>query len=148
MSFRGRSKALSYAGVLSTPQEASPANMVVKYPLSKCLKPSSLNSGIHMSQDIGGQESLVVLDTDYTASSLVCTCQAVRLFVLRGHRISCSILQRDNTEDAAVTQRLTALLNTQLGENTFEFEFDKVNHVSEQEIKYFFLQFLHFQGWL
>ena len=92
-----------------------------------------------MSQDIGGQESLVVLDTDYTASGLVCTCQAVSLFVLRGHRISCSILQRDNTEDAAITQRLTALLNTQLGENTFEFEFDKVNHVSAQELKYRFV---------
>ena len=91
-----------------------------------------------MSQDIRGQESLVVLDTDNTASALVCTCQAVSLFVLRGHRISCSILQRDNTEDAAVTQRLTALLNTQLGENTFEFEFDKVNHVSAQEMIYLF----------
>ena len=81
-------------------------------------------------QDIGGRESLVVLDTDYSASGLVCTCQDVSLFVLRGHRVSCSILQRDNIEDASVTQRLTALLNTQLGENTFEFEFDKINHVS------------------
>ena len=81
-------------------------------------------------QDIGGQERLVVLDTDYSASGLVCTCQDVSLFVLRGHRVSCSILQRDNIEDASVTQRLTALLNTQLGENTFEFEFDKINHVS------------------
>ena len=44
--------------------------------------------------------------------------------------MSCSILQRDNIEDASVTQRLTALLNTQLSENTFEFEFDKINHVS------------------
>ena len=60
----------------------------------------------------------------------MCTCQDVSLFVLRGHRVSCSILQRDNIEDASVTQRLTALLNTQLSENTFEFEFDKINHVS------------------
>ena len=35
MSVRGRSKVLSYSGVLTTPQEANPANMVVKYPLSK-----------------------------------------------------------------------------------------------------------------
>ena len=35
MSLRGRSKVLSYSGVLTTPQEASPADMVVKYPLSE-----------------------------------------------------------------------------------------------------------------
>ena len=86
---------------------------------------------VHLFLDFGGQESLVVLDTDYTASGLVCSCQDVSLFVLRGHRVSCSILQRDNTEDPAVTQRLIALLNTQLGENKFEFEFDKINHVSK-----------------
>ena len=80
--------------------------------------------------DIGGQESLVVLDTDYLTSGLVCTCQELSLFVLRGHRVSCSILQRNNTEDAAVTARMTTILNTQLEENSFEFEFDKINHVS------------------
>ena len=34
MSVRGRGKVLSYSGVLTTPQAATPANMVVKYPLS------------------------------------------------------------------------------------------------------------------
>ncbi len=84
---------------------------------------------VQMFLDFGGQESIVVLSTDLTASGLVCSCQDVSLFVLRGHRVSCSVLQRDNTEDPAVTQRLTALLNTQLGES--KFEFDKINHVSK-----------------
>jgi len=71
--------------------------MVLKYPLN-----------------IAGDSSFVILDTDYDTSGLICTCQTFSLFIMRGHRRSCSILQRSATEDTAITDRLVTLLDSQL----------------------------------
>merc|ERR1712227_980365 len=86
-----------YSGKLSTPQASNPADMVLKYPLN-----------------IAGDSSFVILDTDYDTSGLICTCQTFSLFIMRGHRRSCSILQRSATEDTAITDRLVTLLDSQL----------------------------------
>jgi len=64
----------------------------------------------------------VVLDTDYDKSGLVCTCQDFSLFITRGHRRSCSILQRTAIEDTNITDRLVTLLDSQLEGASSDFD--------------------------
>ena len=69
----------------------------------------------------------MVLDTDYDKSGLVCTCQDFSLFITRGHRRSCSILQRTAIEDTNITDRLVTLLDSQL--EGASSDFDKIKQV-------------------
>jgi len=94
-----------YTGKLATPQESNPANMVVRFPLN-----------------LVGSSSFVVLDTDYDSSGLLCTCQDLNLFIMRGHRRSCSILQRTAVEDATITEKMVSILDSQLEDASQDFE--------------------------
>ncbi len=55
-----------------------------------------------------GTASFVVLDTDYDARGLVCTCQSTKIFfdVLTFHRRSCTILQRRPVPDAEISKKV------------------------------------------
>ena len=52
--------------------------------------------------------------------------QDLELFFTYGHRRSCSILQRNSTEDASITQRMSELLKS-----ASELEFDGFNKTTE-----------------
>ena len=69
----------------------------------------------------------MVLDTDYSESGLVCTCQDINLLFTFAHRRSCSILHRDpqadNTESSA---RLKSILNSQVEDAAHDF--DEIKH--------------------
>merc|ERR1712168_320781 len=95
-----------YTGKLFVPQESVPSNMLVKFPLNAI-----------------GQASYIVLDTDYTTYGLLCTCQDMDLFIGSAHRISCSILQKSATEDAAVTEKMSALVP-----DKYQHDFKKIDH--------------------
>merc|ERR1712227_148704 len=83
-----------YSGTL-TPT-STPGIMQLRYPLSF------------------GSASFTVLDTDYTSAALVCECRDINMFIRRGHKRSCSILQRSPAEDASITDTLSAVLDNQL----------------------------------
>ena len=58
-----------------------------------------------------GSSSYVVLDTDYSTSALLCTCQEVSVFSLfYVHRVSCSLLQRSPEEDIKAVEKVCFLL--------------------------------------
>merc|ERR1719154_48810 len=82
-----------YTGKLFVPQESVPSKMIVRFPLNAI-----------------GSASYVILDTDYDSYGLLCTCQAMDLFITTAHRISCSILQRTAQENEAVTEKMKALI--------------------------------------
>jgi len=99
-----------YTGQLYTPQESKPANMIVRFPLN-----------------IIGSSNFVVLDTDYSGSGLVCTCQDINLLFTFAHRRSCSILHRDPQADTAESsERLKSLLNSQVEDASHDF--DEIQH--------------------
>jgi len=99
-----------YTGKLYTPQESKPANMIVRFPLN-----------------IIGSSNFVVLDTDYSESGLVCTCQDINLLFTFAHRRSCSILHRDPQADTAESSaRLKSLLNSQVEDASHDF--DQIQH--------------------
>eukprot|EP00088_Acartia_fossae_P050169 TRINITY_DN55_c0_g2_i3.p1 TRINITY_DN55_c0_g2~~TRINITY_DN55_c0_g2_i3.p1 ORF type:complete len:249 (-),score=45.21 TRINITY_DN55_c0_g2_i3:164-910(-) len=94
-----------YTGKLFVPQESVPSKMVVRFPLNAI-----------------GSASYVVLDTDYDSYGLLCTCQAMDLFITKAHRISCSILQRSAEEDESVTQKMMNLV-----QEKYRHDFDKID---------------------
>jgi len=96
-----------YTGKLYTPQESSPAKMLVRFPLN-----------------VVGSSSFTVVDTDYNNYAMVCTCQDVDLFFTYAHRRSCSILQRVKEEDTQITNKMKKLLDSQI-ENA-SHDFDKI----------------------
>merc|ERR1712236_19053 len=98
-----------YTGKLYTPQESSPAKMLVRFPLN-----------------VVGSSSFTVVDTDYNNYAMVCTCQDMDLFFTYAHRRSCSVLQREAEEDVAITERMRKLIDSQI-ENA-SHDFDKIKH--------------------
>merc|ERR1712066_233063 len=94
-----------YTGKLYSPQESTPAKMIVRFPLN-----------------VLGSSSYIVMDTDYDSYAMVCTCQDMDLFLTYTHRRSCSILQRDPDEDAGVTENMSALLDGQIEEASHDFD--------------------------
>jgi len=98
-----------YTGKLYAPQESSPAKMIVRFPLN-----------------VVGSSSYIVMDTDYDNYAMVCTCQDMDLFFTYAHRRSCSILQRDATESPDITERMSALLDSEIEEASHDF--DKIKH--------------------
>ena len=68
-----------------------------------------------------------MLDTDYSESGLVCTCQDINLLFTFAHRRSCSILHRDPQADNALSSaRLKSLLNRQVDDASHDF--DQIKH--------------------
>merc|ERR1712168_1710705 len=96
-----------YTGKLYAPQESSPAKMIVRFPLN-----------------VVGSSSFTVLDTDYDNQAVICTCQDMDLFFTYAHRLSCSIMQRKQEEDPAITERMRKLVDSQV-ENA-SHDFDKI----------------------
>jgi len=94
-----------YTGKLYAPQEAVPSKMEVRFPLNAL-----------------GSASYVVTDTDYDTYGMVCTCQDVDLYITFAHRISCSILQRNPTEDPEITKKLKDSV-----EEKYTHDFDKID---------------------
>merc|ERR1711988_1099028 len=105
---------LLYTGKLSTPQESSPARMVVRFPLN-----------------LLGASSFVVLDTDYQNSALLCTCQDLNLFITKAHRRSCSILQRKALEDTSIIEQMFGILDSQLDDASHDF-----NRIKQEDCDY------------
>merc|ERR1711887_186279 len=97
-----------YTGKLYTPQESSPAKMIVRFPLN-----------------VVGSSSFTVMDTDYDSQAMVCTCQDVDLFLSYVHRRSCSILQRQQQEDPEITQRMKELIDSQIENASHDFDIIK-----------------------
>lgn len=97
-----------YTGKLFVPQESVPSKMIVRFPLNAI-----------------GSASYVVVDTDYDNYGLLCTCQAMDLFITTAHRISCSILQRTAQEDESISQKLTNLVPEK-----YLHDFDKIDHTA------------------
>ena len=62
------------------------------------------------------------MDTDYDNYAMVCTCQDMDLFFTYAHRRSCSILQRDQKEDAAVTERMRNMIDGQIEDASHDFD--------------------------
>ena len=88
-----------YTGKLYTPQEATPARMIVKFPLSRFQFHVSAKYIVRISfTDLIGAASYTVLAANYSSHGLVCTCQDVDLILTAAHRRSCSILQRQPGE--------------------------------------------------
>merc|ERR1712029_1103840 len=94
-----------YTGKLYSPQESTPAKMIVRFPLN-----------------VLGSSSYVVMDTDYDSYAMVCTCQDMDLFLTYAHRRSCSILQRDAAEDAGLTEKMSTLLDEQIDDASHDFD--------------------------
>merc|ERR1712007_122970 len=94
-----------YTGKLYSPQESTPAKMIVRFPLN-----------------VLGSSSYIVVDTDYDNHAMVCTCQDMDLFFTYAHRRSCSILQRSSTEDTGLTEKMSSLLDAQIEEASHDFE--------------------------
>jgi len=94
-----------YTGKLYAPSDATPAEMVVRFPLN-----------------IVGEASFVVTDTDYDSYGMICTCQDQDLYLTWIHRISCSILQRAQKEDPAITTKLKDSV-----EEKYAHDFNKIN---------------------
>jgi len=94
-----------YTGKLYSPQESTPAKMIVRFPLN-----------------VLGSSSYVVMDTDYDSYAMVCTCQDMDLFLTYAHRRSCSILQREAAEDAGLTEKMSSLLDAQIEEASHDFD--------------------------
>merc|ERR1712172_353897 len=86
-----------YTGKLYSPQESTPAKMIVRFPLN-----------------VLGSSSYTVMDTDYDNHAMVCTCQDVDLFFSYVHRRSCSILQRNKEEDPEITKKMKELIDSQI----------------------------------
>ena len=91
--------------------------------------------------DVVGSSNYIVLDTDYDNYAMVCTCQVshsvnnssdrlnpplhcqdMDLFFTYAHRRSCSILQRSSTEDTAVTDRMSELLDGEIDDASHDFD--------------------------
>jgi len=94
-----------YKGKLYAPSESTPAKMVVRFPLN-----------------VAGASSFVVLATDYDSHGLICTCQDFDAFFAKFHRRSCSILQRDQTENTDITQQMMQKLNTEIDDASHDFD--------------------------
>ena len=115
-----------YTGQLSQSADSSPAEMMVRFPLSELIVLSIHKISIFiLLTDKFGASDFVILDTDYLTYGLVCTCQGLELFFTYGHRRSCSILQRSSTEDPGITERMRDLLYRQI-EDTRD-DFNKIN---------------------
>merc|ERR1711892_354366 len=99
-----------YTGKLYTPQESSPAKMIVRFPLN-----------------VVGSSSFTVMDTDYDTHAMVCTCQDIDLFLSYVHRRSCSILQRAKEEDPEITKKMSELIDGQI--DNASHDFDKIKQV-------------------
>ena len=121
-----------YVGKLASISSANPADMIVRFQLSKILN----NLILHLKQcgitknrrknivillysifisDPLGSATFVVMDTDYDNHALLCTCQDKKFFFdfLTFHRRSCTILQRTPIRDTSVTSKVK---NCQLAE--------------------------------
>ena len=72
--------------------------------------------------DVVGSSSYIVMDTDYDNYGMVCTCQDMDLFFTYAHRRSCSILQRDPTEDENITERMSNMLDSEIEEASHDFD--------------------------
>eukprot|EP00092_Neocalanus_flemingeri_P030207 GFUD01032786.1.p1 GENE.GFUD01032786.1~~GFUD01032786.1.p1 ORF type:complete len:246 (+),score=73.72 GFUD01032786.1:189-926(+) len=94
-----------YTGKLYAPQESSPAKMIVRFPLN-----------------VVGSSSFTVMDTDYDNHAMVCTCQDMDLFFTYAHRRSCSILQREQEEDPAITEKMRKLIDDQIEDASHDFD--------------------------
>ena len=78
-----------YTGKLYAANEAQPAKMNVRFPLSgftphpiiMIILISSSPSSSSSHPDPIGAASFVVLDTDYSSYALICTCQEIDLFI-------------------------------------------------------------------
>ena len=115
-----------YTGQLSQSADSSPAEMMVRFPLSELIVLFIHKISIFiLLTDKFGASDFVILDTDYLTYGLVCTCQGLELFFTYGHRRSCSILQRSSTEDPGITERMRDLLYRQI-EDTRD-DFNKIN---------------------
>ena len=75
-----------------------------------------------MLSDVLGSSSYIVMDTDYDSYAMVCTCQDMDLFLTYAHRRSCSILQREASEDAGLTEKMSSLLDAQIEEASHDFD--------------------------
>jgi len=94
-----------YKGKLYAPSESTPAKMIVRFPLN-----------------VAGASSFVVMDTDYNSYGLICTCQDFDAFFATFHRRSCSILQREQTEDTDITAQMKQKLNTFIDDASHDFD--------------------------
>jgi len=102
--------------------------MIVRFPLSNFQTEISTQYLYNiLFSDIIGSSNFVVLDTDYSESGLVCTCQDINLLFTFAHRRSCSILHRDPQADTAESSaRLKSLLNSQVEDASHDF--DQIQH--------------------
>merc|ERR1712098_982111 len=98
-----------YTGKLYTPQERTPARMLVRFPLN-----------------VVGASSFVVVDTDYDSYGMICTCQDIDVFFTFAHRRSCSILQRSLDEDPNITEKMKKTIDEQIDDASHDF--DKIKH--------------------
>ena len=97
--------------------------MIVRFPLSMFLLVQfHLMINFIFSSDVLGSSSYIVMDTDYDSFAMVCTCQDMDLFLTYAHRRSCSILQRDATEDTGLTEKMSSLLDAQIEEASHDFD--------------------------
>ena len=114
-----------YVGKLATISSSNPADMIVRFQLSKFYNISiatkvnyiliSLqkhneysNYYLSFSSDPLGSATFVIMDTDYDNSALLCTCQDKKFFFdfLTFHRRSCTILQRTPVRDTSITSKV------------------------------------------
>lgn len=94
-----------YEGKLYAPQESIPAKMVVQFPLN-----------------VIGPSSYVIMDTDYNTYGLLCTCQDRSSFGITLSRRSCSILQRSPEEDTDITNKMKAVVDSDVEDGSHDFE--------------------------
>ena len=103
---------VKYRGRLAAPYVSEPANMIVRFTLSKeqlqSMKEVKCFLNVLCVSDPFGSASFVVLDTDYENYALVCTCQGKKFLfeVLTFHRRSCTILQRSPERDASISRKV------------------------------------------
>jgi hypothetical protein len=61
---------------------------------------------VHVSLDLYGPSSWVIMDTDYSDYALLCTCQSAGLIVTTLHRRSCTILGREPIRKAETMKQV------------------------------------------
>jgi len=107
-----------YTGKLTFPRSTTPADMIVKFPLS-----------------VLGSAEYTLMDTEYDSYAMLCTCQQTKLIfdILTWHRRSCTILQRAPERNSDLVSKMHDLLNNQVGrsdpdEDQPDHDFDIIRH--------------------
>jgi len=109
---------VKYKGDLTFPRSSTPADMIVKFPLS-----------------VLGSAEYTLMDTDYDNYAMLCTCQQTKIIfdILTWHRRSCTILQRKPEYNKEYVNQMHELLNNQVGredpdEDQPDHDFDVIRH--------------------